>query len=797
MDYIKILGTYGNKTVDKGTTCIQISDTILIDAGNIINALEEDAQKIKHIFLTHSHIDHIVDLPFLIDAYYSDQKHTLHIYALQETIDTIKKHIFNFDIYPDFSQINLINSDNKALEFNVIEYDKSYKIDNISLTPFQTNHTVASCGYIICKNEHKIMFTSDTYICDNIWDILNSDSSIKTLITEISFPSYMSELAEVSKHYTPQVLMNELKKLNRDDITIHLTHLKPNYLKELTKEAENLNLLRNNGSILHEGYIITFESTTLPQRRELDTTEIFNQLIQTAIALSSQKHAKHLDELILKSAMKLTRADAGTLYLVSKDRKKLDFKVIYNKTLDTQESHLRTSIKWPSIDIYDDNGVQNRTTAASLCVIENSLINIKDAYTTDEFNFSKTKEYDKNSGYRSKSMLVVPLSDHEQRVIGVLQLINKKDLLNKTVTFDKKDEMITRSLASQAAVSINNQKLIFDLENLLESFLHTINIAIDKKSPYTAGHIDKVADLSVMLVKSINTDQGRYRDKHYSFEEIKEVRISALMHDIGKIVIPEYIMDKHTKLETIFDRIILIRIKAEIIKRDLKIELLENLLTCNTQERDQLLEKYDTEVKSIDDDITFLTHANQGSEFFKDEDIARVKKIAKRTIIINGVKVNLLNTDEVENLCVRSGTLTKRQRDEINSHAEISLSMLQKLPFPDKLANVTQIAAGHHEKINGKGYPLGLKGDEISFEARILAIADIFEALTATDRPYKKAKKLSESMKILWNMAKDNDIDAEICEYFYSSGLYLDYANKYLKPENIDKVNLDFKSLLK
>ena len=123
--------------------------------------------------------------------------------------------------------------------------------------------------------------------------------------------------------------------------------------------------------------------------------------------------------------------------------------------------------------------------------------------------------------------------------------------------------------------------------------------------------------------------------------------------------------------------------------------------------------------------------------------------------------------------------------------------MLQKLPFPDKLANVTQIAAGHHEKINGKGYPLGLKGDEISFEARILAIADIFEALTATDRPYKKAKKLSESMKILWNMAKDNDIDAQICEYFYSSGLYLEYAKKYLKPENIDEVNLDFKSLLK
>jgi ribonuclease BN (tRNA processing enzyme) len=259
MDYIKILGSFGTKSIGEGTTCIQVSETVLIDAGNIINALGDEAKKIEHVFLTHSHIDHILDLPFLIDHYYADQQHTLQIYALKETIESLQKHLFNFEIYPDFSQITLKDSTTKALKFNVIECGTSYHIDGITLTPFETNHTVVSCGYHIDKNEKGIVFTSDTYINDTVWDILNSDPSISTLITEVSFPSSMESLAIASKHYTPKILSNELKKLKRSDITIYLMHLKPNYLETMRDEIEHYKLLQNGGSILHEGFIVTYQ----------------------------------------------------------------------------------------------------------------------------------------------------------------------------------------------------------------------------------------------------------------------------------------------------------------------------------------------------------------------------------------------------------------------------------------------------------------------------------------------------------------------------------------------------------
>jgi ribonuclease BN (tRNA processing enzyme) len=258
MNYIKILGSYGAKSVGEGTTCIQVTEKILIDAGNIINPLGDEAKKIEYVFLTHSHIDHILDLPFLIDLYYADQEHTLQIFALQETIDILKKHIFNFDIYPDFSQINLQNSPNKALNFNVVNFGESYSIDGVTLMPVETNHTVKSCGYIITKEGKSILFSSDTYINDNIWDILNKNKNISTLITEVSFPSYMDELAKISKHYTPKILSQELKKLKRNDLSIYLMHLKPNYIDEMLDEIKHYGLLKNGGAVLHEGYIITY-----------------------------------------------------------------------------------------------------------------------------------------------------------------------------------------------------------------------------------------------------------------------------------------------------------------------------------------------------------------------------------------------------------------------------------------------------------------------------------------------------------------------------------------------------------
>ena len=791
MDYIRILGSFGTKTVGQGTTCIQVSPKVLIDAGNIINTLGDEAKKIEHVFLTHSHVDHIVDLPFLIDLYYADQKHTLQIYALKETIESLKNHLFNFEFYPDFSQINLQNSTSKALEFNVIEFDKEYEIDDVILTPFQTNHTVASCGYIITKAKRSIMFSADTYCNDRMWEILNQDKRINALITEVSFPSDMEALATASKHYTPRLLHEDLQKLQRHDLVVHLMHLKPNYFDAIKQEIIELGLLRNKGQILHEGFIVTYDRRHIKQKRELSLSEVLDKLVQTGLLLSVTQNPSLLEEQIVKSAMELTRADAGTLYLIDETSQQLHFKVIVNESMDLHWGGSNETLDWAALDLYDNN-CKNFASVATACALDKRVINIPDVYATNEYNFSSTKAYDTSSGYRSKSMLVVPICDHERTIIGVLQLINKKDILGDITAFDLQDEVITRSLALQAAVSINTQKLISDLETLLESFLSTINHALDEKSPYSGGHIGRMVDLSVMLAQSIHEDQNQFRDKHYSKDELKQLRISALMHDIGKIVMPEHIMDKQTKLETIFDRIMLVRIKAEVIKRDQKIALLEQRDHVDAATYAQLERHYHKELQILNEEIDFLTEANQGSENFSDASIERVKEIAKRSLQINGVATRLLNQDEVNNLCVQKGTLTQEQREEINHHADVSLKMLRALSFPKKLAHVPEIVAGHHEKMNGSGYPLGLKGEAISFEARILAIADIFDALTTSDRPYKKAKKLSEAMQMMWLMAKENEIDAAICRYFYESGVYKLYAQKYLSPDAIDEVYLDF-----
>ena len=509
----------------------------------------------------------------------------------------------------------------------------------------------------------------------------------------------------------------------------------------------------------------------------------FSQIIAIGTALSSEKNIDALLEMIIINTKELTCADGGTLYLHNHRKQQLEFKVIQNDSLNIQMGGTAKPIEWNPLNLFDANGLPNRQMAACVCALDHTIINIPDVHASTQYDFHGTFKFDEQTNYRSKSMLVLPLKDHEENLIGVLQLLNKKDAHGNLIAFSSQDETLALSLGSQAAVALTKQRLIDDLELLLESFLDTINVAIEEKSPYTAGHINKMVYLSLTLAKAISDDETLFKEIHYDDEQLKQIKFSALMHDIGKITTPEHIIDKSTKLETIYDRIETIKIKYEVLKRDALIEQLR----CNITQ-----EEYETLSKALDDECAFLIQANKGSEFFSDEKCDRVKEIAKRYIILNGIPQQILNHDEVENLTVQKGTLTYSQRMIINNHAHVSLRMLNQLPFPRKLERLAEIACGHHEKVNGKGYPLGLKGEELSFEARILAIADIFEALCASDRPYKKAKKLSEAMKILYFMAKDDDIDRRIFQFFYESGLYLTYAHEMLKPENIDEVHLTF-----
>lgn len=781
---IKILGSSGNKTDKFQTTCIQVSDHTVIDAGNIIFALKEEAKKIDNILLTHSHIDHILDCAFLCDNFFDQRVEPLKIYALKETIQTLQEHMFNWKIWPDFTSLTLLKSEKKALEFIEVDFDKSYEVDNIRFTPIKANHTVPCCGYLIEKEGSGVLFSGDTYKNDKLWEVLNNSLHVKSLIVDISFPSRLEELAKASKHLTPLSLQEELKKLKRDDVTIYINHIKSGHVSEIASELYNIGL--NLENILYGGEVIDIrQPKLLKQTVSVNHIERIQLLNKIGTELSVNRELSSLLDMIVSEAKNLTNADAGTLYLFNKEKLVLDFTIVQTDSLGIHLAGKAGDLDWPSVPLYHKDGRKNFEMVASTCALKDEVINIEDVYETVDFNFEGTKKFDISTGYRSKSMLVIPLKNHEKKIIGVLQLLNKTDM-EKVVAFNEEDEEITLSLASQAAVAITNTNLIEDLENLLESFLRSIIYAIRKKSTYTSNHINKMVALSKMIAKAVNEDEGFYKEKTFSVDELKQINFAALMHDVGKLSTPDYILDKATKLDGLNDNIEVIKTRAWAIKKEIEVAYLK---------KEMSKVEFENNIKKIDKDLALLVKSNEGSEFLPDEVVKEINSIAQYPFTCNNQKFYLITEEEAKLLTIQKGTLTTEEKNIINEHAKISIDILNKLPFPDKYKNIPSISGNHHEKINGKGYPSGLKGDEISFEARILAIADIFEALTASDRPYKKANNLSTAMKILFFMAKDDDLDRDLVKFFYNSGLYKEFAKKSLKAEQIDEVDVDFSSL--
>jgi HD-GYP domain-containing protein (c-di-GMP phosphodiesterase class II) len=790
---IKILGANGSKSVNKNSTCIQVDENILIDAGNILSALKEKAQYIDHIFITHSHLDHIFEIPFLIDSYFTQRQTPLIIYGLKETLEHLQKFIFNWQIWPDFSEIELIHKKFNAIKFQEITLGETIQFENCSLKAVKNNHTTSSCGYVISKNDHALLFSSDTFICPSLFEEINQNKKIKSAIFDISFPSSFEKLAQDSKHFTAKIFKEQLELLQRKDVRIYINHLKPSFYETVQKEILDANILLNDGAILKDGDILTLDNSQTIINEEAKQKQEIQDLIEIGYSLTSEKNFDVLMEKILLVAKNFTNADAGTLYLV--DEQSLVFTVVQTDSLGIKMGGTQDKITWPKLPLYIDNK-PNKEMVAALCALENKLINIKDVYTEQGFNFEGTKNFDKNTGYKTQSMLVVPMVNHEGDVIGVLQLLNKQDEHHNTIEFTAEDEKLILSMGSQAAISISNRELIDDLENLLNSFIKTIATAIDEKSPYTGGHIGRVAEIAEMFVDAINEDDTFYKDKFYNEDEKKEIKTAAWMHDIGKITTPEYVVDKARKLQTIHDRISEVEVRFELLKKEKELSFFKAMSLCNTREAQVALEEqFQEEIAQLNDDFDFLVVCNTGGEFMEDAKIQRIEEIAQKSVTINGKSHPLLTPNEIYNLSIKKGTLTNEERLVINNHSLISIKMLESLPFPKKLKEIPRIAGGHHEKICGGGYPFNLKGDEISFEARILAIADIFEALTAHDRPYKDANSLNQSMKILSFMAKDNELDKDLIKFFVKKGLHLKYAHKYLKPSQMDEIQVDFDKL--
>ncbi|CCQ74849.1 HD domain-containing phosphohydrolase [Magnetospira sp. QH-2] len=651
---------------------------------------------------------------------------------------------------------------------------------------------------------------------------------------------------------------------DKDHLRSELTTLCHSYEK-LTKVAERLvrlsdrsssSLFKDNKKLVAAQADLAELNSTLAQhiidhKAELDQEQAkLAKLVELGIGLSAEKDVSHLMELILIGAKDLTNADGGTLYIRTDDDH-LSFEIMRTDSLDiAMGGSTGKDIPLPPVAMFNaDSGEGNHHNVVSHSVLTETTVNITDAYEDDRFDFSGTKAFDEKIGYRSTSFLTVPLKPRGGDVIGALQLLNAQDPTGeRVIPFSENVVDFVEALAAQAAVALDNRNLVEAQRVLLDSFIQLIAGAIDAKSPYTGGHCARVPELSAKLVKAASdANHGPFADFQLDTDdEWREFHIAAWLHDCGKVTTPEYVVDKATKLETIYNRIHEVRTRFEVLRRDAEIAYLNARLEGTRDEAD-LKAEYEAELARLEDDFIFVAESNVGGEFMAPEKVERLNGIAARTWTRHfddrlglsqgerdrcadhaptpvpaeekllgdkpehivprpnrdnpfdgdnpfGFQIDmpeaLYNYGELYNLSIGRGTLTAEERYKINEHIVQTIMMLERLPFPKQLRRIPEYAGAHHETMLGTGYPRKLTKEDMSIPARIMAIADIFEALTATDRPYKAPKTLSEAIRILSFFKKDQHIDGDLFDLFLSSGVYKEYASEFMTPEQIDEVDI-------
>jgi HD-GYP domain-containing protein (c-di-GMP phosphodiesterase class II) len=568
--------------------------------------------------------------------------------------------------------------------------------------------------------------------------------------------------------------------------------------------------------------------------RDLEKSqEKLARLVDNGIRLSREQNRTDLLRHILFGAREIAHCAAATIYLKT-ERNTLEF------ALRTNDISLPVS----ELPLFAADGGPNESYVVVYSALRHETVLIDDVYRETRFDLSGTKRFSEQSGFRTVSMLTVPLSPREGEVIGVIQLLNALDpATDAVVPFPPDLVGFVEALASQSAVALENQNLLEAQRQLMDALIELIAGAIDAKSPYTGGHCERVPELAMMLAEAAcRADTGPLANFCFGNEdEWREFRIGAWLHDCGKVTTPEYVVDKATKLETIYNRIHEVRTRFEVLLRDVRIEQLEAVAAGVDPAR--ALAAYEARKARLVDDFAFVAECNEGGEVMAPERIERLKRIAEQTWqrhfddrlglshgehdrcrtepsplpateklladrpehIIPRTRIDLAdpkwgfkvevpehqyNQGEIHNLSVGRGTLTDEERFKINEHVMQSLIMLEQLPLPKNLRRVPLYAGTHHETLTGTGYPRKLGEAELDIPMRIMAIADIFEALTASDRPYKKPKTLSESVGILSFFKKDRHIDPDLFDLFLTSGVYLRYAERYLRPEQIDEVDV-------
>ena len=597
------------------------------------------------------------------------------------------------------------------------------------------------------------------------------------------------------------------QKINRFDFSV--TEQNPSLIKEVNSLAESMNTMRHT----------------------------INSFLNIVKVISSENDLDKLLDSVVQQTCKTSQSDAAAVFLMNEDESALNLHNLYFSSDDKKIDHALCDTCYP---IDNEKG-------GLIDVVKNKKSLLINYQTSDkkQLLFSAICE---QLAFDSIDIYLQPLLNRKEEVIGVLMIISEQDRLANNESWIGFNHMLSHF----SAVSLESRQLIHQQKALMQSFIELIASAIDAKSPYTGGHCQRVPTITKMLANAAcESNSDLYKDFDLTEDEWEELHFSAWLHDCGKVTTPEYVVDKSTKLETLYDRIHEVRTRFEILKRDAEIKTWKNIATYNNRAleseiNDAQLQALKKEQQQLDDDFAFIAQCNVGGEFMADDKIQRLEDIAHKTWLRTlpddiGIsweeaqrkKLNtpqslpvkeMLISDKIEhiiqrdksdtftinnrwgfdmqqpqykynrgelyNLAIRRGTLNDEERYKINDHIVQTIIMLENLPYPKHLRNVPDIAGGHHEKMDGSGYPRKLKKEDMPLTARMMAIADIFEALTAADRPYKKPKTLSQSLKIMSFMVKDKHIDADLFELFLRSGIYQRYGEEFLLKEQIDEVNI-------
>ena len=498
--------------------------------------------------------------------------------------------------------------------------------------------------------------------------------------------------------------------------------------------------------------------------------------------------------------------------------------LVYSRieSLNTSVSGTSNMAFFPSVFLPD---TKERPTKrpAELCALNKEVINTPNIFDIPNIDKVFLREFDETNNYTSLSALIFPLFDSRHNIIAVAQFVNARDAKGKIISFTADNQEKMLAVCQMAVFALERKQLSESYTQLLESFVDVLAKAIDSKSPYTGLHCQKVPIITRMLAAAaVQETEGPFKNFEMSDNDWYALHIASWLHDCGKIITPEYIMDKSAKLETINNRIHEIRNRFEILRRDAHIEYLQKRLK-NIDTKENLQAEFVTKIKQLTDDFEFIGYCNIGDTPLTDNDIKRLDKISERSFtryfnrmtglswgekkLINTPSTYtkpeveyllqdrpeqlaaLYNQGELTNLKIRQGTINAAERKKINEHIITTINMLKNLPFPPDLSNIVEYAGAHHERIDGKGYPNGLTGDQMSIPAKIMAIADVYEALTARDRPYKEPKKLSEVLRIMRDMKNNGHLDPDLYELFIKRGVYMDYAKEYIDKDQIDDIN--------